>query len=87
MRCSAGRGSSTVAFLRGGGPALLLSYQLDIAKYFFCRCDLPYFFSCKREVFSFQNNPKDLDPSCKMDLDPCDCLGRVKLVLYNSQIS
>ena len=31
--------------------------------------------------FSFQNNPKDLDPSCKMDLDLWDCLGRVKLVL------
>ena len=28
----------------------------------------------------FQNNPKDLDPSCKTDLDPCDCLGRVKKV-------
>ena len=26
-------------------------------------------------------NPKDLDPSCKMDLDPWDCLGRVKFVL------
>ena len=35
---------------------------------------LPYF-------FSFQNNPKDLDPSCKMDLDLWNCLGRVKLVL------
>ena len=32
-------------------------------------------------VFSFQNNPKDLDPSCKTDLDLWDCLGRVKLVL------
>ena len=32
-------------------------------------------------VFSFQNNPKDLDLSCKMDLDLWDCLGRVKLVL------
>ena len=31
--------------------------------------------------FSFQNNPKDLDPSCKMDLDLWDCLGKVKLVL------
>ena len=27
---------------------------------------------------SLQNNPKDLDPSCKTDLG---CLGRVKLVL------
>ena len=32
-------------------------------------------------VFSFQNNPKDLDPSYKMDLDLWDHLGRVKLVL------
>ena len=35
----------------------------------------------RRSFFSFQNNPKDLDPSSKMNLDPCDCLGRVKLVL------
>ena len=32
------------------------------------------------EFCFFQNNPKDLDPSCKMDLDLLDCLGRVKLV-------
>ena len=32
-----------------------------------------------RRSFSFQNNPKDLDPSCKMDLDLWDCLGRVKI--------
>ena len=42
---------------------------------------LPYFFGYKTEFFSFQNNPKDLDPACKMDLDLWDCLGRVKLVL------
>ena len=42
---------------------------------------VPYFFGYKTEVFSFQNNPKDLDPSCKTDLDLWDCLGRVKLVL------
>ena len=34
-----------------------------------------------RQSFSFQNNPKDLDPSYKMDLDLWDCLVRVKLVL------
>ena len=34
-----------------------------------------------RQSFSFQNNPKNLDPSYKMDLDFGDCLGRVKLVL------
>ena len=31
--------------------------------------------------FSIQNNPKNLDPSYKMNLDLWDCLGRVKLVL------
>ena len=35
----------------------------------------------RRSFVSFQNNPKDKDPSCKTDLDPCDCLGGVKLVL------
>ena len=32
-------------------------------------------------IFSFQNNPKDLDLSYKMDLDLWDCLGRLKFVL------
>ena len=40
---------------------------------------IPYFFDYKTEFFSFQNNPKDLDLSCKMDLDFWDCLGRVNL--------
>ena len=35
----------------------------------------------RQSFFSFQNNLKDLDPSCKMDLELWDCLGRVKLVL------
>ena len=35
----------------------------------------------RRSFFFFQNNPKDLDLSYKMDLDLWDCLGRVKLVL------
>ena len=35
----------------------------------------------RQSFFSFKNNPKDLDLSCKMDLDLWDCLGRVKLVL------
>ena len=42
---------------------------------------LPYFYGYKTGDFSFQNNPKDLDPSCKTDLDLLDCLGRVNLVL------
>ena len=45
---------------------------------------LPYFFGCKT-VFTFLNNPKNPDPSFKMDLgvfltvlvdlDFCDCFG------------
>ena len=31
--------------------------------------DVLYFFEHKTELFSFQNNLKDLDQSCKMDLD------------------
>ena len=30
---------------------------------------LPYFLGYKTDFFSFQNNPKDLDPSYKTDLD------------------
>ena len=40
----------------------------------------------RRSFFSFQNNHKDLDPSCKMDLDLWDCLGSVKLVLLQNFI-
>ena len=47
---------------------------------------LLYFFGYKTEYFSFQNNPKDLDPSYKMDLDLWDCLGWVKLVLQQNFI-
>ena len=42
---------------------------------------IPYFIGYKSEIFSFQSNPKSLDPSYKMDLDLWDCLGRVKQVL------
>ena len=48
--------------------------------------DIPYFFGYKTGFFSFQNHPKDLDPSCKMDLDRWECLGRVKLVLLQNFI-
>ena len=42
---------------------------------------IPYFFGYKTGFFSFQNNPKVLDPSCKTDLELWHCLGRVELVL------
>ena len=32
-----------------------------------------------RRSFSFQNNTKDLDPSCKTDLDLWCCLGMGKI--------
>ena len=51
------------------------------AEVYICTIMISYFFGYKTEFFSFQNNPKDLDPSCKMDLDLWGCLGRVKLVL------
>ena len=34
---------------------------------------IPYFFHYETEFFPFQNNPKNLDPSVKMDLDIWDC--------------
>ena len=37
-------------------------------------------------LFYFQNDPKNLDPSYKMDLDLWDCLGRVKLILQQNYI-
>ena len=41
---------------------------------------IPYFFSYEKMFFSFQNNPKNLDLSYKINLDLWDCLGRVNLV-------
>ena len=49
---------------------------------------VPYFFGYKTSFFpfSFQNNPKLLDLSCKMDLELWHCLGRVELVLKQNFI-
>ena len=41
---------------------------------------MSYLFCYKTDFSSFQNNPKNLDPSYKMDLDLWDCLERVKLM-------
>ena len=43
--------------------------------------NVPYFFGYKTEFFSFKNNPKNLDPSYKMDLGLRVYLGRDKLIL------
>ena len=37
-------------------------------------------------VLPFLNNPKDLDPSCKTDLDFWDCFGRKKHHLISEEI-
>ena len=60
----------------------------DWEKLFHSNCSFIYRISSvvRRSFFSFQNNPKDLDPSCKTDLDLWDCLGRVKLVLLQNFI-
>ena len=42
--------------------------------------EIQYVFGNKMEFVSFQNNPKNLDPSSKMDIDLWDCLGKVKLI-------
>ena len=36
---------------------------------------VPYFLEYKTDFFSFQNNPKDLDPSYKTDLELWDWIG------------
>ena len=59
-------------------PYILPDIVLLVMKHIFLT---PYFFGYKKEFFCFQNNPKDLDPFYKMDLEHLDCLGRVKLVL------
>ena len=41
---------------------------------------LTIFLWLEDRFFTFQNNPKNLDMSYKMDLDLWGCLGRVKLI-------
>ena len=66
-------------------PSLTLecAYLLRLAKCFIQCTDErnTVFLRLKDGVFSFQNNPKGLDPFYKTDLDLSDCLGRVKLAL------
>ena len=64
----------TLKYLMGNKPPTKPEFpQSDLNIYL-----LPYFFGYKTEIFSFQNNPKDLDLSSKKDLDLWDCLGRLK---------
>ena len=45
---------------------------------FILKLPLLYFFNYKAEFFSFENNPKNLDPSYKTDLDLWNHLGKGK---------
>ena len=63
------------------------SFQGDLHNVWFSSaCYIPYYFAYKTEFFPFQNDPKNLDPSYKMDLDFWHCLARVKLVLQQDFI-
>ena len=61
-------------------------YQGEPEQFQTCIKTIPYFFAYKIVFFSFQNSPKNLDPSYKMDLGLWGCLGRVKLVLQQDCI-
>ena len=64
----------------------MITIKVDNAHHDHMLIMVPYFFAYKTVFFSFQNNPKNLDPSYKMDLDLWDCLGRVKPVLQQNCI-
>ena len=49
------------------------SFSAVFFKYFSAVFKLPYFFGYKTVFFFFQDIPKNLDPSYKMDLDLWDC--------------
>ena len=73
--------SQTLKILVHQATAKLI-FQVKIGIFFsVSQQNLPYFFGYKTGFFSFQNNPKVLDPSCKTDLELWHCLGRVELVL------
>ena len=64
-------------------PYLKLSLYCDhsLESQVHVKGQIPCFCSYKTKFYSFQNNPKNLDPSCKMDRDFSDCSRKVKLVL------
>ena len=45
---------------------------------FLVKAHIPYFFGYTTELFSFQNNPKNLNPSYNIDPDLWDHLGKIK---------
>ena len=65
-------GCITVLILRHGVGRVLSPKWCQV-----CPFDKPRVLHkfCKKIVVIFQNSPKNLDPSCKMDLDFWNCFG------------
>ena len=51
------------------GFTLILITMFTVTHWINLQAHSPYFIGYKMELFSFQNNPKNLDPSYKVDLD------------------
>ena len=64
----------------------LINKKCCMTKYICKFCTYMYRISSviRRVFFSFQNNPKDLDPSYKTDLGLWGRLGKVKFVLQQN---
>ena len=62
-------------------PPLRRDANMKMAELLPVRLTVPYFFDYRRGNFPFQNNPKDIDRSYKMDLDLQDCFGRENPIL------
>ena len=57
------------------------SYPVLVTGLVYLACDYGISSVIRWSFFSFQNNPENLDPFYKMDLDFLGCLGRGELVL------
>ena len=53
-------------------PSIVFMYISFVLDWWSFTEDIPYFLSYKTNFFSFQNYPKNLDPSNKMDLNLLD---------------
>ena len=56
----------------------------SIKECFFSSNSNPMFGIVLNQIFSFQNNPKNLERSCKMDLDFLGCFGKKKSILQQN---
>ena len=54
----------------------MIADRLSCISAYTVELSVPYFFGYKSDIFSFLNNPKNLDSSYKRNLDLWDCLGK-----------